>query len=29
LENEIVKKLIRMCGGNPEKLNETLLCNTS
>ncbi len=29
LENEIVKDLIRMCGGNPEKLNEVLLCNTS
>jgi hypothetical protein len=29
LENEIVKDLIRMCGGNPDKLNEVLLCNTS
>lgn len=29
LENEIVKELIRLCGGNPEKLNEILLCNTS
>ena len=29
LENEIIKELIRLCGGNPEKLNEILLCNSS
>lgn len=29
LENEIVKELIRLYGGNPEKLNQILLCNTS
>lgn len=29
LENEIVKELIRLCGGNPEKLKEILLCNSS
>lgn len=29
IENEIVKELIRLCGGNPEKLNEILLYNTS
>ena len=29
LENEIVKELVRLCGGNTEKLNEFLLCNTS
>lgn len=29
LDVEIVKQLITMCGGNPEKLNEFLLCNTS
>jgi hypothetical protein len=29
LENEIVKELVRLCGGNPEKLNELLLSNTS
>jgi hypothetical protein len=29
LENEIVKELVRLCGGNTEKLNDFLLCNTS
>lgn len=29
LENEIIKELIKFCGGNPEKLNEVLLCNTT
>ena len=29
LESELVKELIRLCGGNPEKLNEILLCDTS
>jgi IS4 transposase len=29
LETELVKHLITMCGGNPDKLNEILLCNSS
>jgi hypothetical protein len=29
LENEIIKELIKACGGNPDKLNEILLCNSS
>ena len=29
LESELVKELIRLCGGNPEKLNEIILCDTS
>jgi hypothetical protein len=29
LEIEIVKKIVILCGGNPEKLNEILLTNTS
>jgi hypothetical protein len=29
LETEIMKEIVRLCGGNPEKLNQILLCNTS
>lgn len=29
LETELVKHLITMCGGNPNKLNQILLCNSS
>ena len=29
LEFEIIKQLIILCGGNPERLNEILLCNSS
>lgn len=29
LEIEIVKGIVELCGGNPEKVNEILLCNTS
>ena len=29
LETEIIKQIIKLCGGDPEKLNEILLYNTS
>lgn len=29
LEIEIVKGIVELCGGNPEKVNEILLCNSS
>lgn len=29
LEFEIIKQLVTLCGGNPDRLNEILLCNSS
>lgn len=29
LETEMLKQIIMLCGGNPERLNEILLCNTT